>query len=376
MTFHWFLPTSGDSDQVGSATVTVGAARHDRAATVDYLGEVGRAAEESGFTAALTPVGSGCPDPWIVCSAVAQRTSKLRFLVAVRAGFALPTLVAQQAEAFQSISGGRLAINIVTGGDPAEQRAYGDFLDHSTRYARTAEYLEVLRSAWAGRPFDYVGEHYRVQAGGLAGPLAEAPPVYFGGASPAAEQVAARLADVQLMWGEPPAAIADRVARIRGLAAGHGRALRTGIRLHVIARETAGEAWAEADRLLAGMDTDRIAAAQARFARMDSVGQARMAALNQGTTTGLSIAPNLWAGVGLVREGAGTALVGSYDEVAARIDEYAALGVDEFVLSAWPHLEEARRVGRHVLPRTALARNGTAGGRAGAAAGVPAGAFG
>lgn len=352
MTFHWFLPTSGDGHQVGAATVRAGAARHERTATVDYLGQVARAAEESGFGAALTPVGSGCPDPWIVCSAVAQHTTRLRLLVAVRAGFALPTLLAQQVEAFQMISGGRLAINIVTGGDPAEQRAYGDWLDHDARYGRTAEYLEVLRLAWSGAPFDYRGEHYRIERGGLLAPLAEVPPVYFGGASPAAEAVAARFADIYLMWGEPPTAIGERVDRIRRLAAERGRTLRTGLRLHVIARETAEQAWAEADRLLAGMDPDRIAAAHARFARMDSVGQARMAALNAGTTSGLTIAPNLWAGVGLVREGAGTALVGSYAEVAARLDEYAALGVDEFVLSGWPHLEEAYRVGREVLPLT------------------------
>ncbi|MGW4466588.1 LLM class flavin-dependent oxidoreductase [Micromonospora sp. NPDC004704] len=354
MTFHWFLPTSGDGHQVGAATVRAGAARHDRVASVDYLSQVARAAEESGFTAALTPVGSGCPDPWIVCAAVARHTTRLRLLVAVRAGFALPTLLAQQAEAFQAISDGRLAINIVTGGDPAEQRAYGDFLDHDARYARTAEALEVLRLAWQGTPFDYSGEHYRIERGGLSTPLAEPPPIYFGGASPAAEAVAARLADVYLMWGEPPTVIGERVSRIRRLAAEHGRVLRTGLRLHVIARESADEAWAEADRLLAGMDPARIAAAQARFARMDSVGQARMAALNAGTTGGLTIAPNLWAGVGLVREGAGTALVGSYAEVAARLDEYAALGVDEFVLSAWPHLEEAYRVGREVLPLTRI----------------------
>ncbi|MBO4206859.1 LLM class flavin-dependent oxidoreductase [Micromonospora echinofusca] len=361
MTFHWFLPTSGDGDQVGAATVTAGAARHERAATVEYLARVGRAAEESGFTGALTPVGSGCPDPWITCTAVARHTTRLRFLVAVRAGFALPTLIAQQAEAFQWATGGRLALNIVTGGDPAEQRAYGDFLDHDARYARTGEFVEVLRRSWQGVPFDHTGEHYRIERGGLARPLTETPPVYFGGASPAAEAVAARLADTYLMWGEPPAAIAGRTGRIRRLAAGHDRELRTGLRLHVIARPTAGEAWAEADRLLAGMDPDRIAAAQARFARMDSVGQARMTALNAGTTHGLTVAPNLWAGIGLVREGAGTALVGSYAEVAARIDEYVALGIDEFVLSGWPHLEEAYRVGTEVLPRTAPARGVPAG---------------
>ncbi|GIF96048.1 LLM class flavin-dependent oxidoreductase [Catellatospora citrea] len=348
--FHWFLPTSGDGAEVGSATVAAGAAKHARTASIGYLADVARAAEQSGFTAALTPVGAACPDPWIVCAAVAQHTERLKLLVAFRTGFALPTLVAQQAEAFQAMSGGRLALNAVTGGDGAEQRAYGDFLDHGERYRRTAECLEVIRRCWAGERFDYQGEHYRVEAGGFGRALDPAPPIYFGGASAAAEQVAAQLSDVYLMWGEPPAAIGERAARMRALAAEHGRALRLGLRIHVIARPTAEQAWAEADRLLAGMDPDRIAAAQQRFARMESVGQARMAALHGGRADSLVIAPNLWAGVGLVREGAGTALVGSYAEVAERISEYAALGVDEFILSAWPHLEEARRVGEHVLP--------------------------
>ncbi|WP_405100396.1 LLM class flavin-dependent oxidoreductase [Micromonospora sp. NBC_01412] len=297
MTFHWFLPTSGDGHQVGAATVAAGAARHDRAATVGYLTEVARTAEAAGFAALLTPVGSGCPDPWIVCAAVAQHTERIGMLVAVRAGFALPTLIAQQAEAFQSMSGGRLALNVVTGGDPAEQRAYGDFLDHDARYARTGEFVEVLRRAWRGSPFDFAGEHYQVAGGGLTAPLADPPPVYFGGASPAAEAVAARQADTYLMWGEPPAAIATRVDRVRVRAAEEGRTLRTGIRLHVIARPTAAQAWAEADRLLAGMSPERIAAAQARYRRMDSVGQARMAALHAGSADGLTVAPNLWAGV-------------------------------------------------------------------------------
>ncbi|MGY3516946.1 alkanesulfonate monooxygenase [Micromonospora haikouensis] len=353
MTYHWFLPTSGDGHQVGAATVTAGAARHERAATVGYLAEVARAAEAAGFAALLTPVGSGCPDPWIVCAAVAQHTDRIGMLVAVRTGFALPTLVAAQAEAFQAVSGGRLALNVVTGGDPAEQRAYGDFLDHDDRYARTGEFIDVLRRTWRGTPFDFTGAHYRIAGGGLTAPLTEPPPVYLGGASPAAEAVAARHADAYLMWGEPPAAIAARVARVRALAAERGRTLRTGLRLHVIARPTAGEAWAEADRLLAGMSPERIAAAQARFHRMDSVGQARMAALHGGSADALTVAPNLWAGIGLVREGAGTALVGSYAEVAARIDEYASHGVDEFVLSGWPHREEAERVGAEVLPRVA-----------------------
>ncbi|GIF76945.1 LLM class flavin-dependent oxidoreductase [Asanoa siamensis] len=356
MRFHWFLPTTGDGHEVRPATTTTGAdpgRGPARPATLDYLTQVARAAEASGFEALLTPVGAGCPDPLVVCGAIAQHTERIKLLVAFRPGFTLPTVLAQQAQAFQALTGGRLLLNVVTGGDSTEQRGYGDFLDHDERYARTAEYLEVLRRSWAGAPFDFTGAHYRVEGGGLAQPLADPPEIWFGGASPAAERVAAAHVDVYLMWGEPPAAIADRVARMRAAAT---RPLRLGIRLHVIARETAAEAWGEADRLLARMKPEQIAAAQARFARMDSVGQQRMAALHNGRSGDLTIAPNLWAGVGLVREGAGTALVGSYAEVEERIREYADLGVDEFILSGWPHLEEAYRVGEFLLPRLARDR--------------------
>ncbi|WP_147944008.1 LLM class flavin-dependent oxidoreductase [Microbispora sp. CSR-4] len=352
MRFHWFLPTTGDGHDVRSAITTTDSFRPTaRPATIAYLSQVAAAAEQAGFEAALTPVGAGCPDPWIVCAALTQHTERLKTLVAFRTGYTLPTLLAQQAQAFQQVSGGRLLVNVVTGGDPVEQRAYGDFLDHDARYARTDEFLQVLRLAWDGVPFDHHGEHYRVEAGGLAEPITPVPGVYFGGASPAAERVAARRADVALMWGEPPQAIAARIDRLRGLAASEGRELRYGLRVHVIARDTASAAWAEAERLLAGMDPARIAEAQRRFARYDSVGQRRMVELHHGGTRDLEIHPGLWAGVGLVREGAGTALVGSYDEVAALLREYAAVGIDEFVLSGWPHLEEAYRVGEYVVPR-------------------------
>ncbi|MGC4952354.1 LLM class flavin-dependent oxidoreductase [Actinomadura citrea] len=358
MRLHWFLPTTGDGHEVRTAIMSTDAHRPPgRPGSVRYLAQVARAAEDAGFEAALTPVGAGCPDPWIVCAAVAQHTGRLKLLVAFRPGFTLPTLLAQQAQAFQEISGGRLLLNVVTGGDPVEQRSYGDFLDHDARYARTAEFLDVLRRTWTGRRYDFHGEHYKIEDG-LTAPLDPIPDVYFGGASPAAEQVAAGHADVALMWGEPPAAIAARAARLRALAAAEGRHVRFGIRLHVIARDTASEAWAEAERLLAGMDPARIEAAQQRFARFDSTGQQRMAALHGGSVKGtdarsLEVAPGLWAGVGLVREGAGTALVGSYDEVAERIREYADLGIEEFILSGWPHLEEAYRVGEYVVPRLA-----------------------
>src|SRR4051794_19676973 len=269
-------------------------------------------------------------------------------------GFVLPTLAAQQAATFQRLSGGRLRLNIVTGGDPVEQRAYGDFLDHDERYARTAEFLEVLRRCWPGDRFDFAGEHVQVEGAGLTHPLDETPPIYLGGASHAAEEVTARWVDRYLMWGEPPAMAAPRIDRVRAKAAALGREMRFGIRLHVVSRDTEEEAWAEADRMLAGMPAHAIAETQARCARMDSVGQARMTSLHGGTVgdgaRSLEIAPNLWAGIGLVREGAATALVGSHEQVAERIAEYAAVGLDEFILSGYPHLEEAWRVGEEVLP--------------------------
>ena len=181
------------------------------------------------------------------------------------------------------------------------------------------------------------------------------PPIYFGGASPAAEEVAAAGVDVYLAWGEPPAMVAERLDRMRDRAAAHGRTLRFGIRFHVITRPTADEAWAVAASLLAGMDADAVAAARQDFAATQSEGQRRMAALSEGRDPNdprsFELHPNVWAGVGLVRGGAGTALVGSHDEVADRIAEYAELGFEDFILSGYPHLEEAYWCGEGVLPR-------------------------
>jgi alkanesulfonate monooxygenase len=155
---------------------------------------------------------------------------------------------------------------------------------------------------------------------------------------------------VYLTWGEPPAAVAEKIEWIRTLAAKEGRRLRFGIRLHVIARDTAEQAWAEAQRMLDGFDPAAVAAIQAGLGRSESEGQQRMLALHGGSTADLEISPNLWAGIGLVRGGAGTALVGSHTEIADRIAEYHALGIDEFILSGHPHVEEAYWFGEGVLP--------------------------
>lgn len=356
--FHWFLPTGGDGRDPGGVTAVQSrtAAAVRRPADIGYLAQVARAAEQVGFTSLLTPVGLGCVDPWILSAALTQHTRSIGFLVAFRAGFTSPTLLAQQADAFRRFAYGRLRLNVVTGGDPAEQRAYGDRLPHDERYARTDEVMAVLRDLLDGKDVDFEGRHVQLAGAQLVDPAVDHPvPLYFGGASPAAEGVAARRADVQLLWGEPPSAIADRIDRVRRLARAEGRVLRFGLRIHIITRDSADQAWDEADRILAGFAPEAVRASQARFAAMDSTGQARMTALHGGaapaTARDLVIAPNLWAGIGLVREGAGTALVGSHDEVADRLAEYHALGVDEFVLSGYPHLEEAYRVGEEVVPR-------------------------
>ncbi|MFF8842049.1 LLM class flavin-dependent oxidoreductase [Streptomyces sp. NPDC015127] len=353
LTFHWFLPTSGDSRHVvgGGHGTPASESGRDRPPTVAYLSQIARAAEDLGFVGALTPTGAWCEDAWLTTAMVSQNTERLAFLVAFRPGFVSPTLAAQMASSFQRQTGGRLLLNIVTGGESREQRAYGDFLDKDARYRRTGEFLEVVRQLWEGKTVDLAGEHLRVEDARLARLPDPVPQVYFGGSSPAAGEVAARHADVYLTWGEPPAQVAEKISWIRGSAARQGRTLRFGIRLHVITRDTAEQAWAEANRLLDGFGPEAVAAAQAGLARSESEGQRRMLALHGGSRDRLEIHPNLWAGIGLVRGGAGTALVGSHDEVAERIKEYHALGIEEFVLSGYPHLEEAYWFGEGVLPR-------------------------
>lgn len=359
MRLHWFLPTSGDSradiglgSAVGATSRRVeggGVPTPDRPPSLAYLGQVARAAEQSGFDAALTPTSSWCEDAWVVTSALAPLTERLRFLVAFRPGLISPTTLAQMAATYQRITGGRLLLNTVVGGDDVEQRRFGDHLGKDERYARAAEHLQVLRELWTGRRVDFTGRYLQVEDAQLPEPPAW-PEVYLGGSSAAGIDVAARHADVYLTWGEPPEQVAGKIDQVRAAAAEVGRELRFGIRLHVITRDHADDAWAVADRLLAGLDPDQIERAQATQRASQSEGQKRMTALHGGRTDSLVISPNLWAGIGLVRGGAGTALVGSHAEVADRMEEYASLGISEFVLSGYPHLEEAYAVGEGLVP--------------------------
>ncbi|HTW15683.1 MAG TPA: LLM class flavin-dependent oxidoreductase [Nocardioides sp.] len=355
--FHWFLPTNGgDGRNVVGGGHGVEAGASGRPASVPYLGQIARSAEQLGFDAALTPTGAWCEDAWISTAMLSSLSERLKFLVAFRPGLTAPFLAAQMAGTFQNLSGGRLLLNVVTGGESHEQRMFGDFLDKDGRYARADEFLEIVRRLWAGETVDFEGEHYRVEDATLSQIPSPQPLIYFGGSSPAALDVAARHADVYLTWGEPPAAVEEKIGRVRERAAAEGRTLTYGIRLHTIARDTSEAAWAEADRLLANISAEDIARVQEGLKRSESEGQRRMLELNRGSKDGLEIHPNLWAGVGLVRGGAGTAMVGSYTEIADLIEQYAAVGIEEFVLSGYPHLEESYWFGEGVLPE--LTRRG------------------
>ena len=356
--WHWFLPTSGDGRNVTNVIDQLGQTSMSRPADVEYLAEVAKAAERAGFEGVLTPTGSGCEDAWVTCAAVAQHTEKLKFIVAFRPDAIAPAWAAHQSASFQRLTGGRLLLNVVTGGDPVEQKSFGDHLDKEARYRRTGEFLEIVKRSWSGETFDHEGEFFHLEKGGLRLGFGEVDPprVYFGGASPPALEVAARHADTWLTWGEPVDTVAGRVAPVREKAEAAGREISCGLRIHVISRDTEEEAWLEADRILEAIDPEQVAAAREKFARMESTAQARMTDLSHSSEgaaldrDALVIGPNLWAGVGLVREGAGTAIVGSHQQVAERLLEYRDIGIDEFILSGYPHLEEALNFGENVRP--------------------------
>lgn len=351
----WFIPTFGDSRYLGSA-------KGAREADLPYLKQIAQAADTLGYYGALLPTGRSCEDSWIVASALAPLTEKLKFLVAVRPGLQSPTVAARMTATLDRISGGRLLINVVTGGDPVENKGDGLFVSHKERYDLTREFLDVYRAILSGESVNYQGRHIQVEDARLAYPPIQSPypPLYFGGSSDAAHEVAATSIDKYLTWGEPPADVAEKIKGVREAARARGREITFGIRLHVIVRETNEEAWKAADKLIENLSDETIASAQQVFARMDSVGQNRMTRLHGGRRDRLEVSPNLWAGVGLVRGGAGTALVGDPDTVAERIDEYRRIGIDSFILSGYPHLEESYRVAEVLLPKLPLShRTGT-----------------
>ncbi|MDY3555016.1 FMNH2-dependent alkanesulfonate monooxygenase [Gemmata sp. JC717] len=351
MDVFWFIPTHGDGRHLGT---NVGA----RPTTFEYLAQVARAVDHLGYAGALLPTGRGCEDAWVTAAALSSLTARMKFLVAVRPGLVSPTLAYRMAATFDRLTRGRVLINVVTGGDPEELRGDGLHLAHDERYEQTDEFLTVWRGLARRETVDFDGKHLRVTGGKILMPAVQEPhiPLYFGGSSEAAQRVAARHVDAYLTWGEPPGQVAEKVGRVRALAAAEGRSVRFGIRLHVVVRETGSAARADADALIRYVTPETVAAAQRSLAKYDSDGQKRMRELHNGARESLWLRPDLWAGVGLVRGGAGTAMVGDPHTVAALMQEYAALGIDTFILSGYPHLEEAYRFAELVFPLLPLHR--------------------
>ncbi len=345
MDILWFIPSSGDTRYLGTTKAA-------RPAEYSYFRQIAQATDRLGYTGVLIPTGNFCEDPWILASALAAETERLKFLVAVRPGLTLPSVAARMTSTLDRLSKGRVMINVVAGGDPVELAGDGIFLDHDERYAATDEFLTVWKGLLKGENVDFSGEHLKVEGGKLFFPPVQQPnpPVYIGGSSPAGHAVAAKHTDVYITWGEPPQEVEKKIQEVRSLAEKEGRTVRFGIRLHVIVRETEKEAWEAADTLIENLDSETIEAAQRGRERMDSVGQKRMTNLHGFERKDLEISPNLWAGIGLVRGGAGTALVGDPIQVSDRIKEYADLGIDTFVLSGYPHLEEAYRTAELLFP--------------------------
>ncbi len=348
--FLWFLPTSGDGTYLGSQHLA-------RPATNSYLRELAQAVDRLGYFGVLLPTGPGCEDAWGVATSVVSHTEQLRYLIALRPGAVLPAEAARQAATFDRLSDGRLLLNVVAGGNPTDLAADGIFLGHDERYAHAAEFLTVWRRMMSGETVDFEGRFLRNKGARLFFPPVQSPhpPLWFGGSSDPAMDLAAEQIDTYLTWGEPPTAVGEKVAAMRAKAHARGRTLHYGIRLHFIVRETDDEAWTAARKLISRLSPEVIEAAQGKLRReTDSVGQRRMLELQdrakQAGGDGLEVSPNLWAGVGLVRGGAGTALVGSPETVAARIAEYRAFGIDAVIGSGYPHLEEAYRVAELLFP--------------------------
>ncbi|WP_158930239.1 FMNH2-dependent alkanesulfonate monooxygenase [Acidisphaera sp. S103] len=343
----WFLPTSGDGSYLGTE-------KGHRPADIGYLRDIARAADRLGFGGVLLPTGTNCLDGWMVGSALAPQTERLKFLLALRPGFLTPGLAARQSVALDRISNGRLLLNIVTGGQPKDLAGDGVLLDHDERYAQTDEFLHIWRRLLTDGAVDFSGKHLTAQEARLGvfdSVQKPYPPLWFGGSSAAGIEVAADHVDTYLTWGEPPALVKQKLDTVRARAAARGRTLSYGLRVHLIVRETDEEAWDAANRLISHLSDETIASAQKRMREdTDSVGQLRQLDLHGGHRDKLEISPNLWAGVGLVRHGVGTALVGSAETVAERLREYQALGVGTIIASGYPHLEEAYRVAELLFP--------------------------
>lgn len=319
----------------------------------DYVEKVAKAHEEAGFDRALVAYHSNSPDSAFVAAHAGNVTTKLKFLIAHRPGFISPTVAARQFATLDLFNGGRTAIHIITGGDDKELRADGSYIGKDERYARTDEYLSVVRQEWtADKPFDHQGTYYQFEG---AHSLVKSPqqphiPVYFGGSSPAAIAVAGKHADVYALWGETYEQVRSVVKEVRAEAAKHGRTVRFSLSLRPILAETEEQAWARADSIL-----------QKAKAIAESNGFVRREPPNEGSRRLLAAAAQgsrldkrLWTGIAglLGAQGNSTSLVGTAEQVAEALLDYYDLGITTFLIRGFDPLEDAIDYGRKLIPLT------------------------
>jgi alkanesulfonate monooxygenase len=327
---------------------------------IDYLAQVAKAAELNGFGGVLMVNGAAGEEPWTVCSLLARETRRLRFVTAFQPFHFSPYAAVQMAATYQRASGNRLVWNIINGGSEAVQHQVGDFVPHDERYARATEFMDVVRGYWSNPDFHYQGKYYRAEGGGLRGPLAKAalPLICTAGSSEPAREFGAKHADYYLMRAERPHEVAELIADVRRRARQWGRedTIRFGLSIDVIARETDAEARAEAGRFFEeakARGAAKAAAAHAGLRSARKLGYETEFERDAGKERAFDeffIHPNVWAGFGYIGIPPGCALVGSYQDVVARIREYHAIGIELFFLAGYPHLEEAYRIGEHILP--------------------------
>ncbi|MDN5098881.1 FMNH2-dependent alkanesulfonate monooxygenase [Aliarcobacter butzleri] len=353
LNIFWFIPTFGDNRYLGSK-------EQSRVSDFDYVKQVAIAVDTLGYDGVLIPTGRSCEDPFVVASSLIGVTQKLKFLVALRPGLLQPALAARIASTLDRFSNGRVAFNLVAGGDKDELEGDGLFQDSDERYETASEFVdlwkEILEASYEKKLVNFDGKHYKTKNAKLLYPPVQRPhpPLFFGGSSQKAHELAAQKVDLYITWGETPKAVKAKIEDVKEKALKYGRTLKFGIRLHVIVRDTEEEAWSAAEKLISKLDDEKINASQTALQKLDSEGQRLMTALTNGgkarTREELEISPNLWAGIGLVRGGCATALVGSAEIVAQRIQEYVDLGIDTFVFSGYPHLEESFRFAELVFP--------------------------
>ncbi len=346
--YAWFLPSAraGDGRHINTPVP-------ERKPTIAYLSRVANAAEQAGFVNLLVPTGTHCMDAWLVAAGVAQHTDRIKFCVAFRPGLTSPVFAAQTASTLDTLTGGRLTLNVVTGSSLVEQMRYGDHLAHDERYDRTEEFLEIVTRIWSGDgPLTFQGKYFDVREAAffpiqLSKPW---PPIYLGGSSEPGRQVGAKYSDVHMMYAVDVDTIAKDVQDMRERAAEFGRRdkIRFGVRMHVLCRETKKEARAAATALVEGSDISNVQAWADMKSRTESTGQTRVNELAKGES--LWVTDTMWMGVNTVRAGAGASLVGTPDMIAKALKEYVEVGVETFILSGWPHVEEVETFGREVMP--------------------------